>query len=159
MVEFVLAGIASATMLISTVQLAIGMWNYHTLAYGIHEVTRYASVRGKGCTNPGNTCSVSIGTLAHKLASLSIGVPASAMNVTFTTESGAQTSCNPLTSCFSDATIWPPATNHDNSLGKMIKVEGRYQYNSALIVLWPGVSSPRFGTFVLPASSTQTLVY
>src|SRR5262245_631600 len=33
MIEFVLAGVASATMLISTVTLCYAMWNYHTLAY------------------------------------------------------------------------------------------------------------------------------
>ena len=43
MVEFALAGVGSMILFISTVQLTIGMWNYHTLAYAVHEATRYAA--------------------------------------------------------------------------------------------------------------------
>ena len=41
MVEFALAGTGTMLLFISTIQLSLGMWNYHTLAYGVHEATRY----------------------------------------------------------------------------------------------------------------------
>src|SRR4051812_32726130 len=99
MVEFATAGVASTLLLISTFQLAMIMWNYHTLAFAIHETTRYSAVRGYGCTRPGNTCSVTLGTLATKIQSLGIGLPSNVVNVTFTTQSGAATTCNPLNTC------------------------------------------------------------
>src|SRR5262249_5487382 len=72
MVEFALAGIASATLLISTVQLSIAMWNYHTLAYATHETNRYISVHGRSCTQGGNTCSINVGNIATRFKTLAI---------------------------------------------------------------------------------------
>ena len=75
MVEFATAGIASTLLLISTFQVAMIMWNYHTLAFAVHEATRYTAVRGVGCTKPGNTCSTTIGAIATKIKTLGIGLP------------------------------------------------------------------------------------
>jgi len=159
MVEFATAGIASTLLLISTFQLAMIMWNYHTMAYALHEATRYASVRGVNCTKPGNTCSTTIGALATKIKTLSIGIPAGTVNVSFTTDSGAVTNCNPLSSCLTSTTVWPPATNQDNGLEKYITIAGRYEFQSALIFFWPGVGSQTFGRIGLPAYSKQTIVF
>src|SRR5438552_17752803 len=75
MVEFVLAGVASAVMLIATVQLAIGMWRYHTLAYAVHEGTRYVAVKGVGCTKIGYACSVTVADIATHLKTLALRIP------------------------------------------------------------------------------------
>ncbi len=159
LVEFSLAGIAAAVLLIATVQLGLAMWNYHTLAYAVHETTRYAAVKGEHCTKPGNTCSVSIGTISHHLARLASGVPADRMNVTFKTESGAQTSCSPLNSCFSDATVWPPAANDDNHVGKLITITASYSSRFAILFLWAGRAPGQAGSVVLPADSTQSILF
>jgi len=159
MVEFATAGVASTLLLISTFQLAMIMWNYHTLAFAIHEITRYSAVRGYGCTRPGNTCSVTLGALATKIQSLGIGVPSNVVSVTFTTQSGAATTCNPLNTCMTNSTVWPPSSNGDNGVGKKITISASYQFNSALIFFWPGVGSQGFGRIGLPASSTQTIVF
>ena len=159
MVEFALAGVASTVMMVGTVAVAYGMWNYHTLAYAIHETTRYAAVHGKGCTNPGSSCSITVGNIANRIASMAIGVPAGSMKVTLTTDSGAETTCNPLTSCSSNGTVWPPATNSDNRLGKQITISASYVYSSPLLFFWPGVGAQQFGTIVFPASSKQTIIF
>ncbi len=159
MMEFVLAGIASVFLLTCTVALSYGMWNYHTLAQATHEATRYAAVHGKGCTYPGNTCTITVGTHARKIKSLAIGVPADAMNVTLTSESGAQTNCNPLTSCYTNTAIWPPLTNSDNQEGRLITISARYHFKSPLLFFWPGAGTQRFGTIVFPAASTQTILF
>ena len=162
MVEFTLAGVAAIFILISTFQLAIGMWNYHTLAYAAHEASRYAAVHGYGCTEPGNTCSIYVSDIAHKFKTSAIGVPDSQVIVTLTTDSGAATSCNPLNTCYSGAsttTVWPPSANNDNFVGRKIKVSAIYHFTNAMAFLWPGARKVAFGQVWLPASSTQTILF
>ena len=159
LVEFTLVGIASIMLLISTFSLAIGMWNYHTLAYVVHEGTRYVSVKGKGCTIPGNSCAVSVGTIAQKIATLGIGLPADKVNVTLTTDSGAATTCAPLNSCYSNSSIWPPGTNHDNVVGNKITISAQYQFQNVMLFFWPGQSWQSAGAVWLPATSTQTILF
>jgi Flp pilus assembly protein TadG len=159
LVEFTMAGIATICLLISTFSLGMGMWNYHTLAYAVHEGARYTSVKGKNCTLPGNTCSVTVGTIAQKIATLGIGLPADKVNVTLTTDSGAVTSCVPLNSCYTNATVWPPATNKDNRVGRNITISAAYQFQSAILFFWPGKGKQNVGTIWLPATSTQKILF
>ena len=46
-IEFTLVGIPLVFILISTIEMARGMWIYHTLAYSVKEGTRYAIGRGQ----------------------------------------------------------------------------------------------------------------
>jgi TadE-like protein len=50
-IEFTLVGIPLLCVLISTFEMARGMWLYHTLAYAVKEGTRYAAVRGQNSPN------------------------------------------------------------------------------------------------------------
>ena len=159
MIEFTLAGIASIFVMISTVEVSRGMWNYHTVAYAVREGARYASFHGAGCTTSGNTCSVTVGNIASQIATAGIGLDASQLNVTLTTASGATTNCDPLNSCFSDDTVWPPATNSDNAEGGSITISAQYNFQSALTAFWPGAGSADFGAVSFPASSTQIIMY
>jgi Flp pilus assembly protein TadG len=159
MVEFALAGVGTMILFISTIQLAIGMWNYHTLAYAVHEATRYAATHGANCDKIGYTCSINVGTLASKIHSLSIGIPDHSVVVTLTTQSGAVTTCNPLNNCYTSTTKWPPSTNLDNKVGNRITISANYQYHSALLFFWPGSGTLQFGAISLPASSTSAIVF
>jgi Flp pilus assembly protein TadG len=159
LVEFSLAGIASICLLISTVSLGIGMWNYHTLAYAVHESTRYAAVKGHNCTLPGNSCAVTVGTIAQKFASVGVGLPPGQVNVTLTTQSGAVTSCAPLSSCYSNTATWPPSSNSDNKVGNNITISAAYQFQSVMLFFWPGKGSQQVGTIWLPATSTQPILF
>jgi hypothetical protein len=159
LVEFSMAGIASMVLLITTFSLGMGMWNYHTLAFVVHEATRYVSVKGWNCTQPGNTCAISVGTIAQKIGTMGIGLPANKVNVTLTTESGDITSCVPLNSCYSNATVWPPATNSDNRVGKKITIAAAYRFQSPMLFFWPGAGSQSVGTIWLPATSTQKILF
>src|ERR1041385_4640042 len=125
-VEFTLAGIQVIFLIYSTLQLSIGMWNYHTLAYAVNEGAHYAAVRGQGCSTGGNSCGTTGGALAHQIASAAIAIPADQVNVPLTTAIGQAQSCSPLNSCFSSNTAWPPATNSDNAPGKAVTVSARY---------------------------------
>jgi Flp pilus assembly protein TadG len=158
-VEFSLAGIGMIFLLICTFHLSYGMWNYHVLANATHELSRYLAVKGVNCTKPGNSCSVTVGAIATKAEALAIGVPKSALNLTLTTDSGAATSCSPVTSCEGSTTVWPPHTNTDNAVGKKITIAAMYQFTSPLLFFWPGHSAQKFGTVWFPASSSQTILF
>jgi Flp pilus assembly protein TadG len=160
LVEFTLAGIALIFLTICTFHLALAMWNYHTLARAIHETTRFMAVKGVNCVKPGNSCSANVGTIATKIQTLGIGLQTANLNVTLTTDSGAQTSCSPLSNCLTSTTVWPPGSHTDNAVGKKITISAMYQYNSPMLFFWPGAGdAQRFGTIWLPASSTQVIVF
>lgn len=159
LVEFSLAGIAAIFLILFTFHLAMAMWNYHTLAFAVHEGTRYVAVKGKGCTQPGNTCSATVGMIAQKIASVGIGIPSSQVTVSLTTDSGAVTSCAPLSSCFTNTAVWPPSTNQDNKVGKLVSVAAKYQFRSPLVFFWPGKTGGTMGAVWLPASSRQMIMF
>jgi len=158
-VEFTMAGIPLIFLIYATIQLSLAMWNYHTLAYSVNEGAHYAAVRGQGCSTSGNSCGATVGTLARQIANAAIGIPSDQVSVTLTTASGQTQSCNPLNSCFSNSTAWPPATNNDNLPGKGVTVSARYQFPSALAMFWPGAGSSQFGAITLPATSTQQILF
>jgi Flp pilus assembly protein TadG len=158
-VEFTLAGIPVIFLIYSTIQLGIAMWNYHTLAYAVNEGAHYAAVRGQGCTQNGNTCSTTVGTLAQQIATAAIGISPDRLNITLTTASGRSQTCYPLSSCFSNTTTWPPASNQDNQPGKNVTVAAQYLFPSGLAMLWPGAGSTQIGSVALPAKSTQLIVF
>ena len=159
MLEFALAGVVTIGLLLSTIQLCAGMWQYHTLAYAVHEATRRASVHGRGCVTGTTSCGITVATIVSGLAADGLGIPANALNVTLTTDSGAATICNPSTSCLSNATRWPPSSNLDNATGKHITVSANFPYKPGMLLIWPGAGSGSFGSFQFVASSTETIVF
>lgn len=158
-VEFSLAGIAAIASLLATFHLCLIMWNYHTLANAVTAGAQLASVRGRGCTENGNACSVTVGDIARHIAGEAPGVPPGRFRVTLTTASGQNHVCNPLSSCLSDASVWPPSASNDNAPGAAITVTAHYPAPYPLIMLWPGTSSVEAGVYSLPVSSTQRIVF
>src|ERR1043166_5178834 len=142
--EFTLAGIPLICLMISVVETSRGMWNYHTLARAVNQTARLASVRGQGCATNGNSCRVMVGTLTRTLVMQAIGLPQSDLNVTLVTDSGAVTTCNPVSSCTSNTTYWPPSANSDYSTGKTVTVTAQYTFRSALAMFWPGQGAVQF---------------
>jgi Flp pilus assembly protein TadG len=159
LVEFVLVGLPSIFMIISVVEMGRGMWSYHTLARAVNVGARLAAVHGQGCTTGVNTCTVSVGTITTAIQSAGGGLLTNNFNVQLTTNSGAVTTCNPISNCTSSATTWPPATNSDNVAGNGVTISAQYTFNSALAMFWPGTSAVRYGTFNLPASTTQLILF
>lgn len=160
LIEFTIAGIPVFFLVVVTFQLSLAMWNYHTLSYAVNEGARYSAHRGQGCVSNGNTCGVTVGNIAQQIASAAVGIPADQVNVTLTTASGQSQPCNPLNSCFSNVTAWPPASNSDNVAGKNVTVSANYLFPSALLALfWPGQGVMKTGTIALPAASTQQIVF
>src|ERR1041385_2115914 len=114
MVEFTIAGVAALTLMVSTVQIGLGMWNYHTLAYAVHETNRYISTHGRNCSLGGNTCTITVADIANKMINNGVGLPSGSVIMTLTSNSGTVYTCNPVSSCTSDSTQWPPIAHLDN---------------------------------------------
>ena len=159
MLEFALAGVVAIGLILSTIQLCVGMWQYHTLAYAVHEATRRAAVHGRGCVTGTTLCPLTVANIVSGLATDGLGIPASSLNVTLTTDSGATTVCNPSTSCLVNTTRWPPSSNLDNAAGKHVTVSANFQFKPIVLLIWPGAFSGRFGSFQFVASSTETIVF
>jgi Flp pilus assembly protein TadG len=135
MLEFALVATPTVVLLLATTQLCLDMWNYHTLAYSTHEATRYIAVHGRGCVTGTTQCSITVGNIATRLQSDSVGMDPSSLSFTLTTDSGAVTTCNPLSNCSSNSTRWPPTSNLDNITGKRVVVSASHTSNRILMIL------------------------
>lgn len=157
LIEFTLLGIPLIFVLISTFEMALGMWDYENLAYAIRAGSRYASTHGKGCLNGGNTCGITVGNVASVIAASAAGLPSSSMNVTLSSATAASVTCNPLSSCTSNSATWPPSG--DNAPGMDIQIAGTYTFQSAISMLWPGAGKDSFGTFTFVAYTRQPMQF
>jgi hypothetical protein len=160
MVEFTMVGIPLIFVLISTFELARGMWLYHTVAYAVKTGTRYAVVHGQNCGIGSNSCNVSISQIASVIQSAGFGLPADTFTLTFTPATTGSTTCT-LNDCISKQTagIWPPAA--DNAVGKKVKISGKFPFQSVIIMFWPGAANPLApaGTIYLSADSRESIQY
>jgi Flp pilus assembly protein TadG len=160
LIEFTLVGIPMVFVLISIVEMSRGMWMYHTLAYAVKEGTRYAAVHGINCQTSPNTCTIGVSDVVAKIKDSGIGLLPGDLNVTLTTQSGAQVVCSPISaSCLANNSQWPPSSNGDNQVGKQITITATCPFRSALAMVWPGAGSVTFGAFTFPASSTELMEF
>ncbi len=158
-IEFTMAGIPLIFLLFSTIQLSIGVWSYFTIDHAVNVAVRYAAVHGATCAASGNSCTVTVGQVISQLTTAAVGVPQSKFNATLTTNSGAQTPCNPVSTCASNNTQWPPSTNNDNAVGANITISATYNFPSAIGMFWFQQGMTNFGTIRFDAISTQQILY
>ena len=159
LVEFTIAGIAGVTLMVTTIQLGLAMWHYHTLAQAVHETNRYIASHGRSCASGGNNCTITVGDIATKLKSNAIGISASSLNMTLTSQSGTTIDCNPISWHESDTTQWPPAAGFDNNPGNSTKISASTTINSGIILLWYGMTGQRKGSITLRSTSNVPIVF
>lgn len=168
MLEFALAGIPLMFIWISIVQMAIGMWRYHTIQYAVKTAGSYITVHGSDCSTGTNSCSIKIKDAAQVLANYSIGIDPTQMQVTFNAMASDHVTVASTVSCqlsgggspcLSNNTAWPPSPN--NTPGNDIEIKTEYLFASALAMVAPGPGSTpvRFGTFWLPGFTHQSILY
>src|SRR5579863_5373707 len=87
-IEFTLVGIPLIFLTISIIEASIAMWQYHSMMYANEIVARYAAMHGKGCTQNGNSCTITVGTVAKMIASQAPALDTSKLDVTLYTNSG-----------------------------------------------------------------------
>ncbi len=162
--EFTLAGIPLVFLWIAIIQMAVGMWRYHTLQYAVKQAGAYISVHGSDCVLPGNSCGIQIQNAAEVLRDSAVGIPPNLINVTFqvyepdhTTAYASPVSCT-LDNCLTNATAWPPAGWNDP--GYDVEIAANYTFGSVIGFFAPGGNSaPRMGTYNLPAYTRQRILF
>jgi hypothetical protein len=168
--EFAFTGVPLLFMWISTVQMAIGMWHYHTMQYAVKATGHYLAEHGGDCTSP-NTCSVTIANLSSIMKTNSIGLPATAMLMTFNSVSSSDhktvlssvtctltNATTPANGCDQNSTTWPPSGN--NSAGSEFEIQAMFQWNPAIGMVAPGPGqSFNFSSFWLPAYTHQVILF
>lgn len=153
-IEFTLVAIPLIFIQISIVEICRAMWDYHSLAQAVKVASRSVATHGAGCAGLG--CAVTVGQIATTISAYAVGMPASALDVTLTSNAGSIT-CNPLSTCTSNATVWPPAGG--NAVGSDIIISGSYNFTSALTMFAPGTSGVQFSGVTLTAKSRQMLLF
>jgi Flp pilus assembly protein TadG len=152
--EFTLAAIPLIFFLIGIFGVGIGMWGYHSLAAGVKNAARIASVRGAGCA--GQPCATTISYYVRMM--LASGVPL-ASTVTFTSAGGSQT-CNPLSNCVNGHDgvdpVWPslPGT----TAGSDITISATFPFQ-ALLPMVTIAGSATIGSATFGAASRQMVLF
>ena len=157
MLEFVLVGIPMFCIFLSIMEVARGLWSYHTVAESVREGVRYAAMHGKGCASP-NTCQVTIGNITGVIESAAVGIDPTAVTLTFTPASGSISSGTMATQA-SSTTTWPPSGA--NAPGQNVAISAKYTFRTFLAVFWAGDGRALndSGVFYLPASSTEPIQF
>lgn len=155
MLEFTLVAIPLIFVLISTFEIARGMWIYGTVANAVKEGTRFAIVKGSDCATAPNACSAKISDLATRIKAMGTGLT-SELTLSFTSDSGT-TTCQ-LNDCLTNNTVWPPAG--DNAKGQAIQIAGQYPFRSAIVLFWPGAGRGfQAGAVNLSATSQEVIQF
>jgi Flp pilus assembly protein TadG len=162
-IEFTLVGIPLVFVLISTMEMARGMWIYHTLAHAIKEATRYAAARGENTLTPASYQSV-----CRVIVEAGTGLLPSAIKMN-AADCLVNTARWPQGYNVTDG--WPPTINPvpvDNQPGQTITISGFYPFVSAIAMFWPGAGAgssfqpltcKAAGTLCLPASSQDVMQF
>ena len=153
-IEFTLVAIPFLFVQFSIVEICRGMWDYQSLAQGVKGACRAAATRGAGCA--GSACALTVGQITTIISAYAIGMPASALSVTLTSDAGSVT-CNPLSTCTSSATVWPPAGG--NAVGSAIVISGSYSFTSMLSMFVPGTGGMKFSGVTFAAKSQQMILF
>jgi hypothetical protein len=170
-IEFTLVGIPLVFVLISTIEMARGMWIYHTLAYAVKEGTRYAVARGQNNPTP-----TTYQNVCNAIVQAGTGLLPGDLTLSFTSLSTSLSGASPqYTANNCPNAQWPPGNNAgmiDNQPGQTISITGYYPFVSAIAMFWPGAGPGMTFTpappqalcsnmvgFCLPASSKDVMQF
>jgi Flp pilus assembly protein TadG len=154
MVEFTLIGIPLIFLTLSIIEASLAMWQYHSMVYAVDATTRYVTTHGRGCTQHGNTCSITVGTVATLLVNSAGALDSTKLNVTLTTASNT-TPCNPVSTCMTSSTQFPAAA--DNGVNSDVTIAATYPISNPITFFLPGSAPSATRTFTLGASSRQRI--
>ena len=127
MLEFTLSSIPLIFVMVSVVQMSLGMWNYHTLNEAVKITTRTAAVRGVDCASL--ACAMTVGQITQMLTTKGSGWLTGSLNATLTDANGA-INCNPVSTCTSSTTTWPRSGG--NATGQVISISATYPFKSPI---------------------------
>jgi hypothetical protein len=169
--EFTLVGIPLLCVLISTCELARGMWLYHTLAYAVKEGARYAAVHGQSTPNPVPV--EGSGGICNYIIQQGPGLIPAQVTLTFHSATQSDKTVNAKT-CIGSASTgnWPPGgtfsipqtsggnTIIDNQAGQVISINATFSFQSSILMFWPGARGGIvFPSFTFPAKASEIMQY
>src|SRR5690348_16143504 len=143
--EMTLVGIPMIFVLVSVIEMARGMWIYHTLAYSIREGTRFTIVHGVDCGVSPNACTKTVADIAAVIRDAAVGLDPGQMKVrmeSLTDDTGVDGNGLPsttLTSALSNTAQFP--SSGGDSLQAPITFTATYPFQSAIAMFWPGAGS------------------
>jgi Flp pilus assembly protein TadG len=155
MLEFTLIGVPLICILFSLFWMAMGMWQYHTIAEAVNATARAASVHGSGCA--GKTCATTVASVARQIAAGSLGIPDSQMDVTLNSTATGNFSCNPVSTCYTNNSAFPSVTG--NTAAATVTISATYQFTPAISFWSPWSGGMTFNPIVLGANSSQPIVF
>jgi len=156
LVEFTLVGVPILFLSTAVFEASLAMWQYYTMQHAIETADRYVATHGRGCTQNGNTCSLTVGNVASMIAYQAIAVDPTKMNVSLISAT-ATTTCNPLNTCFSSTTQFPSST--DNGVNQDVTITATVSITNPLAMFWPGSGSVSAGTFTLGGKTRQRIQF
>ncbi|HYL37389.1 MAG TPA: TadE family protein [Bryobacteraceae bacterium] len=160
--EFTLIGIPLMFVLISTFEMARGMWLYHTMAYAVKEGARYTITRGQ---NSPAANQLPMSAICGYVVKQGPGLIAHNLTLTFTSFGGAS---GPYLADACPGTKWPPGGVDgsgnpilDNQPGQAITITARYPFQSTIVLFWPGVKGGgmTFPTVTFPAAASEVMQF
>lgn len=161
MIEFTLVGIPVLFVLISTFEMARGMWIYSTLAHAVREGSRFAIVHGRNCATLPHQCTVTVGDVATRIRNAGVGLETSQLMVTMRNSSGPNDliTVGPasLQSLLGNGTVFPSGAG--GVPGNDVSITATYPFRSAIAMFWPGATGVNFTLVHLPASSRDKVQF
>jgi len=156
--EFTLVGIPLICILITTFEMARGMWLYETLTHAVKAGVRYSVVHGQNCAIDPNHCTVAIKDIAQVIQDNGPGLATNSVTLTFLDAKGGSTVCA-LSSCLGNNTMFPP--DGANAQGQRLTIRGTFPFHSAMLFFWPGTGKGLAppGTINLSADSRESIQY
>ena len=169
LLEFAFTGVPLIFIWVSTVQMAIGMWQYDSLQYSVKQVGNFLANHGSDCGGT-NSCTTSIQGLAGQMKTYAFAVPPSSIYMTFNSVASdhktvsTAVSClltnstTPSSGCDQNTTAWPPSSN--NTPGSDFEIQAAFQWSPLMGIVAPGSGvSFTFGKFWMPAYTHQQIVF
>ncbi len=156
--EFTFVGIPLVFVLISTFEMARGMWVYHTLAHAVREGTRYTVVHGQNSVSQ-----VPLSTICNTIVQQGPGLIPKDLNLTFNSFSGSagpySAGSGGSNSVCPSAGVWPPV-GVDNQPGQIISITATYPFQSAIAMFWPGKTrGVKTSAVVFPTTSSEVMQF
>jgi Flp pilus assembly protein TadG len=157
LIEFTIAGIPTILLMITTIEMARGMWMYHTLAYAVKETSRFLVVKGSDCKESGNNCAITIGQMFNKFKESGLGLDPAKLTLTVTTSTN-KTVCNADTPCAGNADPWP--LDSGTVPGQWVRVEASIPFQSAILIIFPTSGTvSKLGEVTFSASSRELIQF
>jgi Flp pilus assembly protein TadG len=156
LLEFSLVGVPLILMSLSVLQMSIAMWQFYTMQHAIQTACRYIATHGRGCTTNGNTCGLTVGSVAGMIAGQALALDPSRLNISLVTAAGTQ-ACNPVNSCNSNSNPFPSSTA--NAVDQDVSITATYMVTDPLMMFWPGAALVTGSNWTLGAKTRQRIAF